>query len=53
MNENINILGNVFENVNRGVGAHSVFQANYRKTLIFQITHLTMFQAMPFLLQAF
>ena len=25
MNENINILGNVFENVNRGVGSHSVF----------------------------
>lgn len=33
MNENINILGNVFENVNRGVGAHSVFSGKYMKNI--------------------
>ena len=33
MNENINILGNVFDNVNRGVGAHSVFSGKYMKNI--------------------
>ena len=33
MNENINILGNVFENVNRGVGTHSVFSGKYMKNI--------------------
>ena len=33
MNENINIFGNVFENVNRGVGTHSVFSGKYMKNI--------------------
>lgn len=33
MNENINISYNVFENVNRGVGAHSVFSGKYMKNI--------------------
>lgn len=33
MNENINIFGNVFENVNRGVGVHSVFSGKYMKNI--------------------
>lgn len=33
MNENINISDNVFENVNRGVGAHSVFSGKYMKSI--------------------
>lgn len=33
MNTNINITGNTFSNVNRGVGAHSVFSGKYMKNI--------------------
>ena len=33
MNTNINITGNTFNNVNRGVGSHSVFSGKYMSNI--------------------